>query len=289
MAYDTALVEPQTRPRITVILRKYPTGILGGLLLIAMIGIALAASMIAKGDPNALNLPMRLQPPGDVYWFGTDSFGRDIYTRVIHGAQVSLRIGLSVALLSSAIGLLIGLAAGFIRSLDAILMRIMDGMMAIPAILLAIALMALVGGSVGNVIAAVTLTEVPRVARLVRSVVLSLREQTYIEAARASGIRTRNILIRHILPNTIAPMLVQGTYIFASAMIVEAALSFIGAGVPTSVPTWGNIMADGRSLWQVQPSIVFAPAAFLSITVLAVNMIGDDLRDALDPRLQRKV
>lgn len=286
---STLYAPVSSRSKAWLLLRKYPAGVLGGVLLLAMIAIALAAPLLASGDPNALNLSQRLQPPGTEWWFGTDAFGRDIYARVIHGAQVSLFVGAMVAVLASAIGLLIGLSAGFIRPLDAVLMRVMDGMMAIPAILLAIALMALVGGSVGNVIFAITVAEVPRVARLVRSVVLSLREQTYVEAASASGIRTHNVILRHILPNTIAPMLVQGTYIFASAMIVEAALSFIGAGVPTDVPTWGNIMADGRSLWQIQPSIVFIPATFLSITVLAVNMIGDDLRDALDPRLQRKV
>ncbi len=269
--------------------RKYPQGALGAALLAILLVISLAAPVIATRDPAALNLQIRLQPPSGEHFFGTDAFGRDIYARVIHGTQTSLLIGAAVALLSSVIGLFFGMLSGFIRPLDAVLMRIMDGMMAIPAILLAIALMALLGGSVLNVVVAITLAEIPRVSRLVRSVVLALREQTYVEAALASGIRTHNIILRHIMPNTFAPMLVQGTYIFASAMIIEAALSFIGAGVPPDVPTWGNIMADGRALWQIQPSIVFIPAIFLSLAVLAVNMVGDDLRDALDPRLQKEI
>lgn len=269
--------------------RKYPQGALGAALLAILLVISLAAPVIATRDPAALNLQIRLQPPSGEHFFGTDAFGRDIYARVIHGTQTSLLIGAAVALLSSVIGLFFGMLSGFVRPLDAVLMRIMDGMMAIPAILLAIALMALLGGSVLNVVVAITLAEIPRVSRLVRSVVLALREQTYVEAALASGIRTHNIILRHIMPNTFAPMLVQGTYIFASAMIIEAALSFIGAGVPPDVPTWGNIMADGRALWQIQPSIVFIPAIFLSLAVLAVNMVGDDLRDALDPRLQKEI
>lgn len=286
---STTASPPSPLARTLLFVRKYPQGSLGVALLAILLVISLAAPVIATRDPAALNLQIRLQPPSGEHFFGTDAFGRDIYARVIHGTQTSLLIGAAVALLSSVIGLFFGMLSGFIRPLDAVLMRIMDGMMAIPAILLAIALMALLGGSVLNVVVAITLAEIPRVSRLVRSVVLALREQTYVEAALASGIRTHNIILRHIMPNTFAPMLVQGTYIFASAMIIEAALSFIGAGVPPDVPTWGNIMADGRALWQIQPSIVFIPAIFLSLAVLAVNMVGDDLRDALDPRLQKEI
>ncbi len=215
--------------------------------------------------------------------------GRDIYSRVIYGARVSLIVGFAVAIVASAVGMLIGLVAGFVRWLDGVVMRIMDGLMSIPPILLAIALMALTRGSVQNVVIAISVAEVPRVARLVRGVVLSLREQPYVEAAIASGTRVPKIILRHILPNTLAPLTVQATYICASAMITEAILSFIGAGTPPTIPSWGNIMAEGRALWQVKPFIVFFPAVFLSVTVLAVNLLGDGLRDALDPRVAKRI
>jgi peptide/nickel transport system permease protein len=207
---------------------------------------------------------------------------------VLYGARVSLTVGFVVAILASVAGLLIGLISGFFRWVDGVVMRMMDGLMSIPPILLAVALMALTRASVGNVVMAISIAEIPRVSRLVRGVVLSLREQLYVEAAVAAGTRTGMIILRHVLPNTLAPMTVQATYICASAMIVEAILSFIGAGTPPSVPSWGNIMAEGRALWQVKPYIVFFPAAFLSITVLAVNLLGDGLRDALDPRLPNR-
>jgi peptide/nickel transport system permease protein len=198
-------------------------------------------------------------------------------------------VGFSVAILASLAGLAIGLVSGFVRWADGIIMRAMDGMMSIPPILLAVALMALTRGSVGNVITAITIAEFPRVARLVRGVVLSLREQPYVDAAVAAGTRTPMIILRHILPNTLAPMTVQATFICASAMIVESILSFIGAGTPPNIPSWGNIMAEGRALWQVKPFIVFFPAVFLSLTVLAVNLLGDGLRDMLDPRMAKRL
>jgi peptide/nickel transport system permease protein len=265
-------------------LRRHPSVAIGGGLLILMALIGIFAPLLWTTDPTAISPARRTRVPSELYWFGTDMLGRDVYSRVIYGARVSLLVGFSVAVLSSVIGLAIGLFAGFIRWADGIIMRIIDGMMSIPPILLAIALMALTRGSIQNVIIAITIAEIPRVARLVRGVVLSLREQPYVEAAVANGARVPRIIFRHILPNTFAPMSVQATYICASAMIVEAILSFIGAGVPPATPSWGNIMAEGRALWQVRPHIILFPAVFLSITVLAVNMLGDGLRDSLDPR-----
>ena len=268
---------------------RNPTIAVGGMLVLLMIFVAVFAPLLAPRDPTALAPALRTRDPSAEYWFGTDMLGRDVYSRVLYGARGSLLVGFSVAICASAIGLLIGLVSGFIRVADAIIMRIMDGMMSIPSILLAIALMALTRGSVGNVILAITIAEIPRVSRLVRGVVLSLREQPYVDAAVAAGTRTPVIIWRHILPNTLAPLTVQATYICASAMITEAILSFIGAGTPPIIPSWGNIMAEGRALWQVKPYIVFFPAVFLSITVLAVNLLGDGLRDALDPRMAKRL
>jgi peptide/nickel transport system permease protein len=268
-------------------LRRHPAVAVGGALLLFMLLIAVFAPYLGTVDPTALAPARRTRPPSAEHWFGTDMLGRDLYSRVIYGARVSLLVGFSVAAFASVIGLTIGLVAGFVRWADAVLMRVMDGLMSIPPILLAVALMALTRGSVGNVILAITIAEIPRVSRLVRSVVLSLREQPYVDAAVAAGTRTPMIILRHILPNTLAPMTVQATYICASAMIIEAILSFIGAGTPPITPSWGNIMAEGRALWQVKPFIVFFPAVFLSITVLSVNLLGDGWRDALDPRMAK--
>jgi len=270
------------------LVRRYPTVAVGGALVLLLIAMALLAPFLATVDPTALAPVRRTRPPSPDYWFGTDMLGRDIYSRVVYGARVSLLVGFSVALLSSLIGLTIGLVSGFLRWADGVIMRVMDGLMSIPPILLAVALMALTRGSVQNVIMAITIAEIPRVSRLVRGVVLSLREQPYVDAAVAAGTRTPVIILRHILPNTLAPMTVQATYICASAMIIEAILSFIGAGTPPTIPSWGNIMAEGRALWQVKPFIIFFPALFLSVTVLAVNLLGDGLRDALDPRMAKE-
>ncbi|MEK9281940.1 MULTISPECIES: ABC transporter permease [unclassified Bradyrhizobium] len=284
------LLQPvRIRRGIIGFLRGHPTVAIGGALLIVLILIGIFAPYLGTVDPTALAPAKRTRAPSADFWFGTDVLGRDIYSRVLYGARVSLTVGLSVATLASFAGLAIGVVSGFVRWADGVVMRFMDGLMAIPPILLAIALMALTRGSVGNVILAITIAEIPRVSRLVRSVVLSLREQPYVDAAVACGTRTPMIILRHILPNTLAPMLVQATYICASAMITEAILSFIGAGTPPTVPSWGNIMAEGRALWQVKPYIVFFPAAFLSVTVLAVNLLGDGLRDALDPRMAKRL
>jgi peptide/nickel transport system permease protein len=277
------------RGKIATFIYRNPTVCVGGLLLAIIFFIAIFAPYLGTVDPTALAPAKRTRPPSSIYWFGTDMLGRDVYSRVLYGTRISLAVGFSVAILSSVIGLFIGLVSGFVRSIDAVVMRIMDGLMSIPSILLAIALMSLYRGSWENVVIAITVAEVPRVSRLVRGVVLSLREQPYVEAAVASGTRVPKIMWIHILPNTLAPIIVQATFICASAMITEAILSFIGAGTPPIIPSWGNIMAEGRALWQVKPYIVFFPAAFLSVTVFAVNLLGDGLRDALDPRLAKRI
>ncbi len=261
-----------------------PTITFGAGLLLVMLFIAFAAPWLGSVDPTELAPRKRNLEPSAEYWFGTDAFGRDIYSRVLYGARVSLIIGFSVALLASVTGLCIGLVSGTFRRADSVIMRIMDGLMSIPPILLAIALMALTRASVENVVIAITIAEIPRVSRLVRGVVLSLREQAYVDAAISCGCRMPMLIWRHILPNTLAPLTVQATYICASAMITESILSFIGAGVPPIIPSWGNIMADGRTLFQIKPYIIFFPAVFLSLTVLAVNLMGDGFRDVLDPR-----
>ena len=288
-ALPDLMLPVKVRRGVIGFLRNNPTVAIGGALLLTLVLIGIFAPYLWTVDPTALAPAKRTRPPSADYWFGTDALGRDVYSRVLYGTRVSLTVGLSVALLATLAGLAIGLVSGFVRWADGIVMRVMDGLMSIPPILLAIALMALTRGSVGNVIMAITVAEIPRVSRLVRGVVLSLREQAYVDAAIASGTRAPMIILRHILPNTMAPMLVQATYVCASAMIVESILSFIGAGTPPTIPSWGNIMAEGRALWQVKPYIVFFPAAFLSVTVLAVNLVGDGLRDALDPRMAKNL
>jgi len=294
----TTLVAPPIAPvksvsptwrRFRDAFHRHPTALIGGGILLLMIAIAVLAPWIGTIDPQLVSPAKRLKPPSLAYWFGTDMLGRDVYSRVAYGARVSLVVGLAVALLSTVIGLAIGLVTGYVRRLDAIVMRVMDGLMSIPSVLLAIALMALTKASIGNVIAAITLAEVPRVVRLVRSLVLTLREQPYVEAAIASGTTLPLILVRHILPNIVAPLLVQATYVCGSAMITEAILSFIGAGTPPNIPSWGNIMAEGRSLVQIASYLLIFPGIFLSLTVLAVNLLGDGMRDALDPRLARRM
>ena len=269
--------------------RRHPTAIIGAGVLAFMILVAFFAPWLWTVDPQALSPIKRLKPPSADYWFGTDMLGRDVYSRVVYGTRISLTVGIAVALLSTGLGLAIGLLTGFVRPIDAILMRVMDGLMSIPAVLLAISLMALTRASLENVIFAITLSEVPRVVRLVRSLVLTLREQPFVEAATAAGTGIARTLVRHILPNTVAPLLVQGTYIFASAMITEAILSFIGAGTPPNIPSWGNVMAEARSLFQIAGYLILFPGICLSLTVLAVNLLGDGMRDALDPRLARRM
>lgn len=271
------------------LLRRHPTMVFGGVLLIVMVVCALFAPLLFTSDPIALNPVDRLKPPGEAHWFGTDMFGRDIYSRTVYGARISLTVGLLAAGLSVLFGLLCGLAAGYIRLLDGVIMRIMDGLMAIPGILLAIALVSLSGASLTTVTVAITIPEIPRVVRLVRAIVLSVREEPYVEAAIAAGTRLPLILLRHVLPNTVPPLIVQATYVCASAMLTEALLGFLGAGTPPEIPSWGNIMAEGRTYFQLAPWIVLFPGITLALTILAVNVLGDGLRDTLDPRIAKKM
>ena len=262
---------------------------IGGGLLLIMVFLAVFAPLLFTSDPIQMNPVERLKTPSLINWFGTDMFGRDIYSRTVYGSRISLVVGLVAAVLSVILGLFIGLVAGYIRFLDAILMRIMDGLMAIPGILLAIALVSLSGASLITVTIAITIPEIPRVVRLVRSIVLSVREEPYVEAAIAAGTRLPLILSRHVLPNTIPPLIVQATYVCGSAMLTEAILSFLGAGTPPEVPSWGNIMAEGRLYFQIAPWIIFFPGITLAVTVLAVNVLGDGLRDTLDPRIAKQM
>ena len=262
--------------------------IIAALLLLAIVVASLAAPLYVPYDPLEMNALSRLQGPSELHPLGTDPFGRDIFSRVMMGGRVSLLIGVGAAIVSVALGLIIGLVAGFFRTADAIIMRIMDSLMAIPAILLAIALVALNGPSLGSVIIAITIPEVPRVVRLVRSVVLSAREEPYVEAAIALGSPMPKILFQHLMPNTFAPLIVQGTYICASAILIEALLSFLGAGVSTEIPTWGNIMAEGRLYFQIKPGLIFWPGLLLSLCILSINLLGDAARDLLDPRMKKR-
>ncbi|TVQ32206.1 MAG: ABC transporter permease [Geminicoccaceae bacterium] len=285
-----ALPETEARPKrgFARFARRNPTIVTGAVLLLFMALVALFAPLIA-GDPLAITPINRLQAPSSEWWFGTDHLGRDVFARTVYGARVSLIVGLSVAIAAVVLGLVIGLLAGYYRGLDAVIMRVMDGLMAIPAILLAIALVALTRGGVLVVIIAITIPEVPRVVRLVRAVVLTAREQAYVEAAVATASSGLKILLRHILPNTVAPLIVQATYICASAILIESALSFLGAGVPPEIPTWGNMIASSRLFLQMAPWTVLFPGISLALVVLAINLVGDGLRDRLDPRLARRM
>lgn len=276
--------------------RRNPTIVIGGAMLLVMVLIAVLAPWIA-GDPFTVSPADRLKPPsladffaaGKIDRFGTDNLGRDIYARTVYGTRISLVVGITVSILATLIGLAIGLAAGYFRLVDAIVMRVMDALMAIPAILLAIALVALTGGGIAIVIVAITVPDIPRVVRLVRSVVLTVRERPYIDAAISVGSSSQKIILRHILPSTVGPLIVQGTYLCASAILVEAGLSFLGAGVPPEIPTWGNMIAQSRLFLARAPWTIFAPGACLALVVLSINLLGDGLRDRLDPRLARRM
>jgi peptide/nickel transport system permease protein len=268
-----------------------------------MVAIAIFAPLLGTVDPKAIDPAYRNRVPGtehviaradatkttQTFWMGTDSLGRDVYSRVIYGARVSLIVGVTVALISTCVGLVVGLIAGYLRWVDVVIMRVMDGLMAIPGILLAIGLVAVWGAGLFTVILAIVVPEIPRVVRLVRSIVLTIREEPYVEAAISVGTPVPLILIRHVMPNTFAPMIVQATFVCASAILIEAILSFLGIGIPTDIPTWGNIMAEGRQLFRVYPHTILFPGVFVAVTVLAVNMLGDGLRDALDPRMAKSL
>ncbi|WP_421996505.1 ABC transporter permease [Reyranella sp.] len=282
---------------------RNPAVLFGGIILLVMLAIAILAPFLGTVDPTRIDPAARNKKPGTeitmrldngttvkrVAIMGTDSLGRDVYSRVIYGTRVSLVIGVAVAIASVAIGLVIGLIAGYIRWLDGPIMRVMDGLMAIPGILLAIALVSIWRAGLITVIFAIVVPDVPRVVRLVRSVVLTVREEPYVEGAISVGTPTWILMFRHILPNTVAPLIVQGTFIAAAAILAEAILSFLGIGIPPEIPSWGNIMAEGRTLFRVFPHNILYPGIFLALTVLAINIMGDGLRDTLDPKMSKKV
>jgi len=256
-------------------------------ILILFVLMAIFADVIGGPDPLHIRPRARLTAPGATFWFGSDALGRDVFNLVIHGARLSLLIGALTAMCSALLGTAIGLVAGYFRWADAIVMRIMDGLMAIPGVLFAVALVSLVGASMGSIVAAISFAEIPRVTRLVRSVVLAVREEAYVRAAEGMGIPAWRIILRHIMPSCVAPLIVQITYVFAAAILSEAILGFLGVGFPPDIPTWGNILAAGRGVFQRGPWAILAPGLFLSMTVMAVNMLGDGLRDRLDPKLSR--
>nr|WP_246708224.1 ABC transporter permease [Bartonella sp. HY038] len=257
-------------------------------ILLIIIIVTLAAPYIATHDPLQINAMARLQPPSKEHFLGTDNYGRDLFSRMILGGRISLVIGIFAALFSVVVGIVFGLLAGFFRVADGFIMRAMDALMAMPSILIAIALVALNGPSIASVIIAITVPEVPRVVRLVRSVVLTAREEPYIEAATTLGSSTSKILFQHLLPNTIPPIIVQGTYVLASAILLEAILSFLGAGISTEIPTWGNVMAEGRVFFRIKPSLILWPGLMLALCVLSINLLGDIARDNLDPRQKKR-
>jgi peptide/nickel transport system permease protein len=260
--------------------------VLVGLVLVLVIAVVGVLASVIAGNPTRLDVSARLQAPGAPHWFGTDDLGRDVFARVVYGARLSLVVGLAVVLLALAAGLGAGLAAGYFRRLDNVIMRVMDGLMAFPAIILAIALMASLGPSVSNVIVAIAVVYTPRVARVVRGSVLVVRETAYVEAARALGVTDLWIILRHVLPNCLSPVIVQGSFVFAAAVLTEAALSFLGVGVPPYVPSWGNILSEGRLYLQQAPWLVLYPGAAIMITILGLNLLGDGVRDLLDPKIR---
>ena len=285
VALPRPVAERRGRPRwLRVLGRRRAT--LVGLALVAGVVVVGLLSPVLAGDPLRIDVARRLTPPGSAHWFGTDDVGRDVWSRVVYGARLSLLVGAAVVALSFVLGLGCGLIAGYYRRVDNVVMRVMDGLMAFPAIILAIALMASLGPSVLNVVVAIGVVYAPRVARIVRGSVLVIRETTYVEAARALGASDAVVIARHVLPNCLSPVIVQGSFVFAAAVLTEAALSFLGVGVPPYVPSWGNILAEGRLYLQQAPWLVLYPGAAIMLTIFGLNLLGDGLRDALDPRLR---
>ncbi len=301
LSVEAATVIPQQSAWQRV--RRSTSVRIGGWFLALLVVVALLAPWLGTVDPSLFDPASRDLLPGRAgeittlegetlkhrFLMGSDSFGRDIYSRVIYGTQVSLIVGIATAAVAMAIGVLLGLLAGFLRGVDGPLMRVMDGLMAIPAILIAIALVAMWKGSLLTVVIAIAIPEIPRVTRLVRSLVLTIREEPYVEAAISLGTPTWKIMLRHILPNTVAPLVVQGTFICGSGILTEAILSFLGVGLPPDIPTWGNVMAEGRGQFNEYPHNIFFPGVFLTLTVLAINLLGDGLRDTLDPKMAKRV
>ncbi|UXN57621.1 ABC transporter permease [Phyllobacterium zundukense] len=288
----SAQLEPVPAPRLRIahlprLIRRHPLVFVGGGLLTVLVVLAVAAPLYA-GDPVNMDPFSRLQAPSTEKWFGSDHLGRDVFARTIFGARISLIVGLLSAIFASAAGLLIGILAGYSRSFDNVVMRIMDGLMSIPTILLAIALISLTGPGIGILIVAIMIPQLPSVTRLVRSVVLSVRERPYVEAAVCGGARLPRVLWRHILPSTIPPLMVQSAIVCADAILTEAGLSFLGVGVPPEIPSWGNMISSSRLFLGIAPMTVFAPGICLAVTVLAVNLLGDGLRDMFDPRAKRR-
>jgi peptide/nickel transport system permease protein len=291
------------RKSLWLVALRNPNVIIGGMILLTMLVIAILAPFLGTVDPTRIDPAARNKKPGTeityrlddgttmkrVAIMGTDSLGRDVYSRVLYGARVSLAVGVAVSVISVAIGMVIGRVSGYIRWADGIIMRIMDGLMAIPGILLAIALVSIWRAGLITVVFAIVVPDVPRVVRLVRSIVLTVREEPYVEGAISVGTPTWILMFRHILPNTVAPLIVQGTFLAAAAILTEAALSFLGIGIPPEIPSWGNIMAEGRTLFRVFPHNILYPGIFLALTVLAINIMGDGLRDTLDPKMNKKV
>ena len=278
---------PSRAGAVLDLFRHNPLMMLSAVILLVLVLAAIFAPYLGTVDPRKIGVLRRMAPPSAQAWFGGDQLGRDLWTRALYGARVSLMVGSVVAVMSISIGLLIGMVSGYLRALDAVIMRIMDGLMSIPGILLAIGLVSVSGASFLTVTVAIMIPEIPRVVRLVRSIVLTVRED--VEAAIAVGTPVPLILWRHILPNCVPPLIVQATYVAASAMLTEALLSFLGAGTPPEIPSWGNMMAEGRIVFPIAPWIVLIPGCTLAVAILAVNVLGDGLRDRLDPKIAKRM